>query len=74
VTAGARLPLFPRALFAFLVLPGTVGFLIPLWLVAPGARFNALRPIGWPLVAIGAALLLWCVREFYVSGKGTLAP
>jgi protein-S-isoprenylcysteine O-methyltransferase Ste14 len=25
-------------------------------------------------IAAGSALLLWCVREFYVSGKGTLAP
>ena len=26
-----------------------------------------------PLI-LGAAILLWCVRDFYVSGKGTLAP
>jgi protein-S-isoprenylcysteine O-methyltransferase Ste14 len=26
-----------------------------------------------PLIA-GAATLLWCVRDFYVAGKGTLAP
>ena len=25
-------------------------------------------------IAVGAALLLWCVRDFYVSGRGTLAP
>lgn len=25
-------------------------------------------------LALGFALLLWCVRDFYVSGKGTLAP
>ena len=23
---------------------------------------------------LGGALLLWCVRDFHVSGKGTLAP
>jgi protein-S-isoprenylcysteine O-methyltransferase Ste14 len=23
---------------------------------------------------VGTTLLLWCVREFYVAGKGTLAP
>jgi protein-S-isoprenylcysteine O-methyltransferase Ste14 len=26
------------------------------------------------LFCIGFLLLLWCVRDFYVSGKGTLAP
>ena len=26
-----------------------------------------------PLVA-GVVILLWCVRDFYVAGKGTLAP
>lgn len=24
--------------------------------------------------AIGVVMLLWCVRDFYVSGRGTLAP
>jgi len=31
----------------------------------------------WPgvaLIAIGAAVVLWCVRDFYVRGSGTLAP
>ena len=26
------------------------------------------------LLLPGIGLLLWCVREFYVRGKGTLAP
>jgi protein-S-isoprenylcysteine O-methyltransferase Ste14 len=26
------------------------------------------------LLGLGTLLLLWCVREFYVSGRGTLAP
>ena len=25
-------------------------------------------------IAIGVVMLLWCVRDFYVSGRGTLAP
>ena len=29
---------------------------------------------GIAVIAVGAAVLLWCVRDFYVSGKGTLAP
>jgi protein-S-isoprenylcysteine O-methyltransferase Ste14 len=36
-----------------------------------GAGFDVIA-IG-PLAA-GATLLLWCVREFYVAGRGTLAP
>jgi protein-S-isoprenylcysteine O-methyltransferase Ste14 len=30
----------------------------------------------WALIplAAGVGLLLWCVREFYVTGRGTLAP
>ncbi|HEY3520668.1 MAG TPA: isoprenylcysteine carboxylmethyltransferase family protein [Rhodanobacteraceae bacterium] len=26
------------------------------------------------LVVLGTTSLLWCVRDFYVAGKGTLAP
>jgi protein-S-isoprenylcysteine O-methyltransferase Ste14 len=29
---------------------------------------------GFIALAIGAILLLWCVRDFYVMGKGTLGP
>jgi len=25
-------------------------------------------------LGVGAVILVWCVRDFYVSGKGTLAP
>ena len=31
-------------------------------------------PIGLVLLIAGTVALLWCVRDFYVSGKGTLAP
>lgn len=64
--------MFGRALLAFLILPGTVAFLVPLLLArSDGRSFNALGSI--PLT-IGAAALLWCVRDFYVAGRGTLAP
>jgi protein-S-isoprenylcysteine O-methyltransferase Ste14 len=63
--------LFLRALSAFLVLPGTIGFVVP-WLLRPDAgQFGS---AGLPLLAAGTALLLWCVRDFYVAGRGTLAP
>ena len=29
---------------------------------------------GLPVLGCGIFVLLWCVRDFYVTGKGTLAP
>ena len=63
--------LFARALLAFLLLPGVVAFVLPVLVFAPARRF---RLDGLALVIPGAALLLWCVKEFYTAGKGTLAP
>ena len=62
-----------RALVAFLVLPGTVAFLVPLLVLAPPRPWS-FRPVGAIPAAIGMALLLWSVIEFYRTGKGTLAP
>lgn len=66
--------MFFRALRAFLVLPGVVGFVVPLLIgrVDPwrGYASNA----GLALLCIGVLLLFWCIRDFYISGKGTLAP
>jgi protein-S-isoprenylcysteine O-methyltransferase Ste14 len=62
---------FRSAVIAFLVLPGTVAFLVP-WLLRPvGERVNS---VGIPLLVAGVGLLLWCVRDFYVAGRGSLAP
>lgn len=63
--------LFWKALTAFLVLPGTIAFLVP-WLLHPPAE--QFRPLGWGPFALGVVLLLWCVRDFYVAGRGSLAP
>jgi protein-S-isoprenylcysteine O-methyltransferase Ste14 len=30
--------------------------------------------MGLALLAVGLVLLLWCARDFFVSGRGTLAP
>jgi protein-S-isoprenylcysteine O-methyltransferase Ste14 len=62
--------LFPRAVAAFLAMPGLVAYVVP-WLMAPSAP-RGLAGIG--LVIVGTLGLLWCVREFYVAGRGTLAP
>ena len=63
-----------RALVAFLVLPGMAAFVIPgawLWRTS---HVTLVQPLGLMPLAIGVVALLWCVRDFYVSGKGTLAP
>ena len=63
-----------KAALAFLVLPGMVAFAVPLLIFKPDdSRAFALWP-GAPLLGVGVFLLLWCVRDFYVEGKGTLAP
>jgi len=64
---------FARALFAFLALPGMVAFAIPLWM-APHPGTHAVHWLGIPTLVFGIIILLWCVRDFYIAGKGTLAP
>jgi protein-S-isoprenylcysteine O-methyltransferase Ste14 len=64
-----------RAFLAFLTLPGVVAIAVPAWFASnelrAGGRFYA---VGWLPLALGLVLLLWCVRDFYVAGRGTLAP
>jgi protein-S-isoprenylcysteine O-methyltransferase Ste14 len=66
--------LFLRALAAFLVLPGTVAFIVPAFILGEGARPAAGAAWGYGLWGLGFAVLIACIRQFYVSGKGTLAP
>ena len=66
--------MFLRALFAFLVLPGVVAFAVPIWYLVTRSRTELLFPWSLLPLLVGCVGLLWCVREFYVSGKGTLAP
>jgi protein-S-isoprenylcysteine O-methyltransferase Ste14 len=66
--------LFLRALIAFFVLPAIVGGLLP-WVVLLNDHSRTRgTPLGWFVFSFGVAVLLWCVRDFYVIGKGTLAP
>jgi protein-S-isoprenylcysteine O-methyltransferase Ste14 len=66
--------MFLRALLAFLALPGLAAVLVPPMI----AWFDPWRGQVWipglSVMLVGAAVLLLCVRDFYVSGKGTLAP
>jgi protein-S-isoprenylcysteine O-methyltransferase Ste14 len=63
-----------RSVIAFLALPGLVAFAIPvLWLSFQGDSAPKYA-IGALVFVVGLFGLLWCVRDFYVKGKGTLAP
>jgi protein-S-isoprenylcysteine O-methyltransferase Ste14 len=67
--------LFLRALIAFLALPGVIAIAVPAAFAAAGRRAEASLFLGGLLALIaGFLLLLWCVRDFHVSGQGTLAP
>lgn len=66
--------MFWRALFAFIAMPGMVAFAIPaIWLWQSEA-LHLRQSWGLVILAAGTVGLLWCVRDFYVRGKGTLAP
>jgi protein-S-isoprenylcysteine O-methyltransferase Ste14 len=63
-----------RAIAAFVALPGIVAFAVPVAIgVSTGLPVGCLALAAVPL-CFGITLLLWCVREFYVAGRGTLAP
>jgi protein-S-isoprenylcysteine O-methyltransferase Ste14/pimeloyl-ACP methyl ester carboxylesterase len=63
-----------RALLAFVALPGLVAFAVPLLIASPRVREGSFNALALILLLPGLALLLWCVRDFFVTGKGTLAP
>ena len=68
-----------RAILFALLLPGTTLVLLPSILlrrerVAGDFAFRPLRLQGLVLLVVGGAALFWCIRDFAVSGRGTLAP
>lgn len=66
--------MFFRALLAFLALPVVVAGLIPWFLYGIDGWRKGGTPLGWPVFFMGVGIVLWCVHDFYVIGKGTLAP
>lgn len=66
--------MFLRALVAFLALPGVVAFLVPALLLGFSPPRRPASPFGIAIWIAGVLILGWCVRAFYVDGKGTLAP
>jgi protein-S-isoprenylcysteine O-methyltransferase Ste14 len=65
---------FARALFAFLALPGVIAFALPFLLANASGAEPRVGLVGVALFLAGGVGLLWCVRDFHVVGKGTLAP
>ena len=64
---------FASAMRAVLTLPVLVGVVVPL-LVAWIDPASGFMPWGLLLVLGGVAIVIATVRDFYVVGKGTLAP
>jgi protein-S-isoprenylcysteine O-methyltransferase Ste14 len=62
-----------RAVLAFLALPAVVAGFLPA-LIARGAHASRYRDASLAPFAIGTVCLIWCVRDFFVRGSGTLAP
>ena len=66
--------MFVRAIIAFLALPGIVAGILPAWLVKIDTQRGGGVRFGFVVLAFGLFALLWCVRDFFVTGGGTLAP
>lgn len=63
-----------RAIAAFIALPGVVAFAVPIVVGTSAHRPVRHAALAAVVIGLGTLLLLWCVREFYVAGRGTLAP
>lgn len=71
--------LFLKNLLFTLIVPGTVGFYLPVWVAtrggaALGGPFTPLRAVAVVLLLGGAALYFWCLWYFVKDGRATPAP
>ena len=66
--------MFIRALLSFLILPGVIAGAIPGLIVTRESHRSNPSAFGLPVLSLGIFLLIYCVRDFFVAGKGTLAP
>lgn len=66
--------LIVRATFAFLALPALVAGVVPALVVRNWTPDHRASALAFALLGLGCLLLFWSVRDFYVSGRGTLAP
>ena len=71
--------LFLKNLAFTLIMPGSIGVWIPLWIASARGRAPAdAHPfpwtLGWIPVAIGACIYFWCLWDFASFGRATPAP
>jgi protein-S-isoprenylcysteine O-methyltransferase Ste14 len=66
--------MFLRALVAFLALPGLAALAAPPLIAAFDPWRGGTVWAGGAVMLAGLVVVVWCVRDFYVAGKGTLAP
>ncbi len=72
--------LFLRNLFFTILQPGLVVGLIPFWIL--DLRFKTLFPPVWQLhhyvaafvFLMGFIIMIWCIVNFAIKGRGTLSP
>jgi protein-S-isoprenylcysteine O-methyltransferase Ste14 len=74
-----RLFLAFRAIFYFLLLPGTAAGYVPFRIISATSRFGAIgfsasSVAASALTLAGIVVLAWCVWDFFAAGHGTLAP
>ena len=62
-----------RSLAAAALLPGTVTIFVP-WLILRRSDATVTHWSGLVLLALGAVILVRCIRDFAAAGRGTLAP
>lgn len=66
--------LWLRSLASFLACPAMVAGLVPVLIVRGRAPYADWLTFSGPVLGLGIFALIWCVRDFHVSGRGTLAP
>jgi protein-S-isoprenylcysteine O-methyltransferase Ste14 len=66
--------MFVRAVIAFLALPGVVAIAIPALIAGSDTSRSGGGLSGFVALGLGLVGLLWCARDFFVAGRGTLAP
>ncbi|HEX4932145.1 MAG TPA: isoprenylcysteine carboxylmethyltransferase family protein [Gemmatimonadaceae bacterium] len=69
-----RPPSLLSAIAALLVLPGTIAVVVPLVILRDDLAARRIAPEGVIVLILGGVVVLWCVRDFFVTGRGTLAP
>lgn len=72
--------LFIRNLFFTILQPGLVAGLIPFWIIGFcidnffDSTWQWYHYIGAIVFLIGLVIMLWCIVNFAIKGKGTLSP